>query len=388
MGYCDGEPPQLVHFGIADSDAWDVGLPCGGEIDVWVQAYEPGRFEEIARAGGRAAEVTLLEGAPPGAKLLVEAGRGAIGVAGRARARRRGRPRGRASCCGPMRPSARTGLFVDVVAPPPRLILFGAVDIAGLAVHARPRGRLAAVRGRPAGAVCDRRSGSRTPRRSSPRGPRRRWRRSAAIDPATSIVVLTHDPKLDDAALQIALRSPARFIGAMGSRRAQAKRRERLLAPGIRRGRARAHLRAGRPGPRRDQRARRPRYRSWPRSSQRGTAARAAGSRESKGRIHEVPGLICGLILAAGAGTRFGDESKLLAELEGVRCWSTQSPRNARSTELERIVVVLGAHAERILRDRSIRARGARGVRGLERRARRCLCAAASSLTPTGSGRR
>jgi xanthine dehydrogenase accessory factor len=36
----DGRP-QLLHFGIADSEAWDVGLPCGGEIDVWVERYEP-----------------------------------------------------------------------------------------------------------------------------------------------------------------------------------------------------------------------------------------------------------------------------------------------------------------------------------------------------------
>jgi xanthine dehydrogenase accessory factor len=57
--------------------------------------------------------------------------------------------------------------------------------------------------------------------------------RLGGVDPATSIVVLTHDPKLDDAALLLALRSPARFIGAMGSRRAQAKRRERLVAAGI-----------------------------------------------------------------------------------------------------------------------------------------------------------
>jgi xanthine dehydrogenase accessory factor len=53
------------------------------------------------------------------------------------------------------------------------------------------------------------------------------------IDPATSIAVLTHDPKLDDAALKIALRSSARFVGAMGSRRAQERRRERLLAAGL-----------------------------------------------------------------------------------------------------------------------------------------------------------
>src|SRR5205814_3619249 len=53
------------------------------------------------------------------------------------------------------------------------------------------------------------------------------------IDRATSVVVLTHDPKLDDAALGIALRSEAPYIGAMGSRRAQERRRERLVAAGI-----------------------------------------------------------------------------------------------------------------------------------------------------------
>lgn len=45
--------------------------------------------------------------------------------------------------------------------------------------------------------------------------------------------MLSHDPKLDDAALLIALRSPARFVGALGSRRAHASRRERLLAAGL-----------------------------------------------------------------------------------------------------------------------------------------------------------
>ena len=53
------------------------------------------------------------------------------------------------------------------------------------------------------------------------------------IDRATYIAVLTHDPKLDDAALTAALASDAGYIGAMGSRRAQDKRRERLLALGV-----------------------------------------------------------------------------------------------------------------------------------------------------------
>jgi xanthine dehydrogenase accessory factor len=63
--------------------------------------------------------------------------------------------------------------------------------------------------------------------------PEAAFARLGGIDPATSIAVLTHDPKLDDAALEIALRSSARFVGAMGSRRAQAARRERLLALGM-----------------------------------------------------------------------------------------------------------------------------------------------------------
>src|SRR5438874_9411627 len=126
----DGEEPQLLHFGIADDEAWDVGLPCGGEIDVWVQAYEPGRrFAEIAGSGGRAAEVTLLEGARPGAKLLVEADGATSGSLGAPElddeaARAAGELIWTDS-------SERRGpLFVDVTAPAPRLILFGAVDIA------------------------------------------------------------------------------------------------------------------------------------------------------------------------------------------------------------------------------------------------------------------
>jgi xanthine dehydrogenase accessory factor len=230
-GILKGDPPQLVHFGIADSDAWDVGLPCGGEIDVWVEAYEPGRFEEVARGGGRAAEVTMLEGAAPGAKLLVEADGARSGSLGSPELDDEA-ARMADELLWAETSERRGSLFVDVVGPAPRLIVFGAVDIAAsLCALARAAGWRSYV--------VDPRARFATPERFPDAEeviaawPEEAAARLGGIDPATSIVVLTHDPKLDDAALLLALGSPARFIGAMGSRRAQAKRRERLLELGI-----------------------------------------------------------------------------------------------------------------------------------------------------------
>jgi len=226
-----GEPPRLVHFGIADSEAWDVGLPCGGEIDVWVQSYAPGRFSALASEGGRAAEVTLLEGASPGAKLLVEADGARSGTLGAPELDDEA-ARTAVELLWAESSERRGPLFFDVIAPAPRLILFGAVDIAAsLCTLARDTGW------RPY--VVDPRARFATPDRFPDAEeviaawPEEAFARLGGIDPATSIAVLTHDPKLDDAALLIALRSPARFVGAMGSRRAQATRRERLLAAGM-----------------------------------------------------------------------------------------------------------------------------------------------------------
>ena len=124
-----GGQPQLVHFGIADEQAWDVGLPCGGEIDVWVQEYAPGRFTEIASAGGRAAEVTLIEGDEKGKKVLFDEDLTQSGTLGSpeldAQARRAAEDHLWAETSELQGP-----VFVDVVAPAPRLIMFGAVPIA------------------------------------------------------------------------------------------------------------------------------------------------------------------------------------------------------------------------------------------------------------------
>jgi len=238
-GILRGDPPQLAHFGIADSDAWDVGLPCGGEIDVWVQAYDTdpatrpatARFEEVARAGGRAAEVTVLEGASPGAKLLVEPDGSRSGSLGAPElddeAARIATEQLWAETS-----ERRDGLFIDVVAPAPRLLMFGAVDIAAsLCTLARAAGwRPYVIDPRARFATADRFPDA---EEVIAAWPEEAVAQLGGVDPATSIVVLTHDPKLDDAALLLALGSPARFIGAMGSRRAQAKRRERLVALGL-----------------------------------------------------------------------------------------------------------------------------------------------------------
>jgi xanthine dehydrogenase accessory factor len=226
-----GGVPRLARFGIADAEAWEVGLPCGGEIDVWVQRYEPGRFADVAGAGGRAAEVTMLEGAAPGAKLLVEADGARSGSLGAPELDDEA-ARVASELLWAERSERHGPLFFDVTAPTPRLIIFGAVDVAASLC------RLARAAGwRPY--VVDPRARFASPERFPDAEeviagwPAQAFAQLAGIDRATSVVVLTHDPKLDDAALQIALRSEARFVGAMGSRRAQAGRRERLLEAGL-----------------------------------------------------------------------------------------------------------------------------------------------------------
>ena len=227
--------PQLLHFGIADSEAWGVGLPCGGEIDVFV---EPGYYEgfaQIAEEDGRAALVTVIAGRDLGAKLLVRADGGSQGSLGSPELDRSGLEAAEELMWAERSERREVGdstLFVDVTAPAPRLVIFGAVD------YSAALSRLAKAAGwRPY--VSDPRSQFATSERFPEADeviaawPEEAFARLGGIDRATYIAVLTHDPKLDDAALTIALRSDAAYVGAMGSRRAQAQRRERLLAAGI-----------------------------------------------------------------------------------------------------------------------------------------------------------
>jgi xanthine dehydrogenase accessory factor len=187
-----------------------------------------GEFTELARNGGRGALVTRLEG---GEKILIHMDGTRVGSLGDPVLDEQAAALGD-ELMWAERSERRDELFVDVTFPPPRLIVFGAVDFAAALC------KMAAATGWRA-FVVDPRARFAQPARFPDAEevvaawPEEAFHRLGGIDRATAIAVLTHDPKLDDAALVLALRSDAGYIGAMGSRRAQAKRRERLLAKGI-----------------------------------------------------------------------------------------------------------------------------------------------------------
>jgi xanthine dehydrogenase accessory factor len=192
-------------------------------------------FARVAGQDGRAALITVIEGERLGAKLFVSADGGAAGGLGSPELDRVAVEAAEELMWAErseQRAVGDTALFVDVTAPAPRLVVFGAVDYAAALC------RLARAAGwRPF--VCDPRSQFATAERFPEAEeviaawPADAFARIGGIDRATYIAVLTHDPKLDDAALELALHSEAPYVGAMGSRRAQAQRRERLLAKGL-----------------------------------------------------------------------------------------------------------------------------------------------------------
>lgn len=121
-------------------------------------------------------------------------------------------------------------LFIDIHAPPPRLVVVGAVHIAQ---HLVP---MAAMTGYDV-VVVDPREAFASPERFGGVTLTHEWPDEALealhLDARTAVVTLTHDPKLDDPALHIALRSPVFYVGALGSRKTHGKRVERLERHGF-----------------------------------------------------------------------------------------------------------------------------------------------------------
>ena len=214
-----GGEPRLLTFGISDDLALSVGLPCGGEIDVWVSEPDPellGRLADVAREERRAVAFTDLA---DGTERLVPGGddsvaddliRGGHSKVVELHGRR---------------------VFADVFGPPPRLLVYGAVDTAdalcaaarGLGWHtivADARGRFATRERLPNAHEVIVAWPDETLAQVQP-------------DHATAVVVLTHDDKFDIPMLVGTLTTDAYYIGALGSRRNQERRRERLLDAGV-----------------------------------------------------------------------------------------------------------------------------------------------------------
>lgn len=191
-----GAPFQLKNYGVADAAAWEVGLPCGGEISVLVQpvsaeGFDPELFDRIAEAQAAGKALAVSTDLASGQSSL--------------------RP-------------LEGAAFVNRYDPPRRLFIVGAVQIAqALAGLARQLGIQVTI--------IDPRARFLTEERFPGVTLDDRWPDEAieALDPgpASAVVTLSHDTKIDDPALVAALARPTAYVGALGSRRSHAARRER-----------------------------------------------------------------------------------------------------------------------------------------------------------------
>jgi xanthine dehydrogenase accessory factor len=198
--------PRLVSYGIADEDAWEVGLPCGGEIDVFLERVE-GEMPDPETAQ---VAFTVVDGERVGERWLSTNGE-----------------------------VTRTGLheiegervFAEVLGPPPLLLVFGAVDLAEeLCRAANGLGwRTIATDARARFATRERIPSAGELVVAWPEEALERF----PPDDRTAVVVLTHEERWDVPAIVGALASDAFYVGAIGSRRTQERRRERLLEEGV-----------------------------------------------------------------------------------------------------------------------------------------------------------
>jgi len=188
-------------------------------------------FAEVARQDGRAALVTVLRGSHAGARMLVRADGGREGSLGDAELEAQAIADAD-ELMWSEKSEMRGDLFVDVTCPPPRVLIFGAVEYAGhLADMAHMLGwRAAVIDPRARFATRERFP---EPTQLVVAWPAPALEELGGIDRATYFAILSNDPKLDDEVLTLALAGEPAYIGAMGSTHAQVERRDRLIAAGI-----------------------------------------------------------------------------------------------------------------------------------------------------------
>jgi len=248
QGVLAGGPPRVATYGISDQQAADVGLMCGGTVRVFVhELQEPQKAalaatREAIEAERPVALATLLEGPGTGAKMVVTE-EGTVGSLRLSdlldrtveREARGFLDEGRSA----IRRYSRKGevmgsdiaVSIHAFSVPPSMVIFGAIDFsAALAKIAGDVGyRVTIVDAREAFL----------------QSPRFREHAEVVVDwpdrhlatrelgASDAVLVFTHDPKFDEPALIAALQSGAGYIGALGSRRTQADREERLRARGV-----------------------------------------------------------------------------------------------------------------------------------------------------------
>lgn len=236
--------PQLLHFGVADETAWEVGLACGGIIDVFVNQIAPAWFTPLSNAIQEektvsSASIIRGESSQLGKTLVLyddgtlygSLGEGldesALGVAREAIAL--GKPRRQTITTA--QEGVDVDIFFDVILPSPVLVIVGGVHIS-IALA-----KLAKILGFRTIIVDPRRSFGNLARFPDADQLIQSWPDQALADielnRSTAVATLTHDPKLDDPALMAALSSQAFYVGALGSQKTQNKRRQRLLAAGL-----------------------------------------------------------------------------------------------------------------------------------------------------------
>jgi xanthine dehydrogenase accessory factor len=240
--------PVLQRYGVTDDDAFAVGLTCGGILDVFVEAVSAHSWPELAGV------VTSVRDRQPVAVATIVDGPGRLG------AKRTVWPDRAAGTLGSPRldhaveddvrgmlESGRTGflhygadgerrgdelaVFVQSFAPPPRMLVFGAIDFAAAVARI---GRFLGFHV----TVCDARPVFATTKRFPEadevvvKWPHE-YLATTEVDARTVICVLTHDPKFDVPLLEAALRTPAAYVGAMGSRKTHEDRIDRLREAGL-----------------------------------------------------------------------------------------------------------------------------------------------------------
>jgi xanthine dehydrogenase accessory factor len=236
MGVLAGGPPRTLHFGITDDMIWDVGLACGGTIDVLVHRLEPpwvAVFKDRVEKGEPVAVATVVSEVDGfGDPALITAEGAVFGLVDEqivTAAQALLAAQADSGTVQEIRPG--TEVFIEPFLPPPVLVVVGGVHVAiPLTRFAKDLGFCVVV-------VDPRAKFANRERFPEADEVLVEWPDEALahlkIDGGTFIVLLTHDPKIDEPTLAAALKTGAAYIGAIGSRKTHADRFERMAKWGV-----------------------------------------------------------------------------------------------------------------------------------------------------------